>query len=186
MSYHMSLSPRRVEGWNSAVVRSLHEGLRHRLACLFQAGSGGKLEDFRMIERVFDTDRLGLGGSRRSGRVGRRFGLGSGGLRLRSGWNRRHLCQHGCVVVRVVMCNACYRDGSHGGDADYSQRMQRKTPEGLTDHCGADIRSVTFSSRAPGFCLGGRRGRPFGRRRLDHSRGGAYSWFDRCGRRCRG
>lgn len=110
--YRMSVSPRRAQGWNAALVRSLHENVSDRLSRLFQAGPGRKLEDFRMIERIFDTDRFGFGRALRGSRIGCRDGLGSVGLRHRWGWlcgrrGRRRRGRSGsrCRVLGV-MCNA--------------------------------------------------------------------------------
>ena len=72
----MSVSPRRARGLNSPLVRTLHEDLGDRLACLFQTGARGKLEDFGMIERVFDTDRFWFGRIRSGNRIRRRDGFG--------------------------------------------------------------------------------------------------------------
>lgn len=110
--YRMSVSPCRAQVWNATLVRTLHENVSDRLSCLFQAGAGRKLEDFRMIEWIFDTERFGraLSGSL----VGRREGLGSVGLRHRwgrlcgrCGRRRRGYGRSGshCRVLGV-MCNA--------------------------------------------------------------------------------
>lgn len=82
----MSVRATRMEGWDSPVVRSLHEDLGHRLARVFQAGSGREFEHFGVIERVFDMDGLGLGRIG-GGRVGCRGGFGCRiGRRRRNGW----------------------------------------------------------------------------------------------------
>ena len=112
--YRMSISPCRAQGWNATLVRTLHENVSDRLSCLFQTGAGRKLEDFRMIERIFDANRFGLGGVLSGSLVGRSEGLGSVGLRHRWGrlcgscgrWRRGHGRGGSHRGVLGVMCNA--------------------------------------------------------------------------------
>ena len=127
--HRMSISPCRAQGWNATLVRTLHENVSDRLSCLFQAGAGRKLEDFRMIERIFDTDRFGRGRVLSGSLVGRREGFGSVGLRRRWGWLfgscGRWRGGHGRGGLRCgvlgVMCNAGECDGRGRDSCEYSR-----------------------------------------------------------------
>lgn len=145
----MSVGASRMKGRNAAVLCALHENLRHRLPCLFQAGSGRKLKHFGVIERVFHPD--GLAGVRGRGRVRLGDGLGSliGGRR-HDFWNRRYGCRclygHWRGAVIAVMSYVCYRNGRHGHDADDSCHAQRQLPKGLAQKSCTDIRNARLGS----------------------------------------
>ena len=51
-------------GLNASFTRPLRENVSNRLPRVVEVRPGGKLEDFRAIEWVFDTDRLRRGRAR--------------------------------------------------------------------------------------------------------------------------